>query len=52
MSFYSDYLATGKHQDGHTPAISDRVAIIFALVSVAVLVTVLIGGSRLLLTLL
>jgi hypothetical protein len=44
MGLYSDFLHPEKHRDG----ISDRNAIIFALVSVVVIVTVLIGGSGLL----
>jgi hypothetical protein len=52
MSLYSEYLAPEKFRDRHKPPVSDRTAIMLTLIGVALLVTVLIGGSRLLIALL
>ena len=52
MSLYSEYLAPEKYRDRNRQPVSDRTAITLTLVSVAVLVVALIGGSRLLITIL
>ena len=52
MSLYSDYLAPDKYRDGHKPPLSDRAVIALTLAGVALFVTVLIGGSQLLMKLL
>ena len=48
MSLYSEYLTPEKYRDIRKQPGSDRSAITLTLVGVALLVTVLIGGSRLL----